>query len=713
LKLRRHATTIALVVAAVLLGAYLWLVDRGKVTDTERSLRAKNVLPAFRKDDATRIELRGPQGNVVLARDVFADGGDTPWRLEEPTQVGADAHAVDVLLGAFEFATRIRKVEDGAATGLDAPRLRGTLTMGKLVYAFAIGADAPTPPGAAYFQLEGEGTFVVGKELVQQLLQSADAYRERTVVPYLSIDLARMEIRGVDKGFAIERMDDLAFRLPDGAGRRASRAALDGVWLALSETRAESFLSDAEAERLTATPAVTITMIPRSPSRPRGELLLGAPCPGRPNTVAALRRSPTRASACVPAGVVPRLLTTEDALLDRGLFVARADEIEVLALAASPSGFVVDLARKGGGWQLRAPESRELAPDEADMATALVTKLARGQGTPSTATFGTPRARVTVVRVDTHAEEVVELSRDERGKALVRRVADGAVLEVDADLARALTPTLLAVRGRAVWTRALDGRPAKRLVTDCGGLRQELERGTTGWRFIAPAGFAADNAAAVDVADTFARLRAEAWVADEDDGSFGFAEARCSLSYSVEEDGGVRTERVLVGRDVEGGTYARVDAPRAPVFVAARALRDGAQRVLVDRSALSVDVDRVRSISLRRGGARFTVVRAGKAFVGPDGGLPEAPQRIADALATLRADEVVHVGPPRADEGFAAPTLRVEVEVDGDGGLRTFVFELGQATLRRDQKMYFARTPGVDATFVVARERVADLLDTW
>src|SRR5262249_51458329 len=153
---------------------------------------------------------------------------------------------VDTLIGAIEFATRIRSAPDDA-TGLSKPRVRGSVSMGRVAYAFALGDPAPSPAGAVYFHLDGEGSFVVSADLATALLGDASTYRTRTVVPYLSIELAHVEIRDPGgKGFAIDRMDDVAFRLPE-ANLRASRDGLDTIWAALGEMRASSFLTDDEA----------------------------------------------------------------------------------------------------------------------------------------------------------------------------------------------------------------------------------------------------------------------------------------------------------------------------------------------------------------------------------------------------------------------------------------------------------------------------------
>ena len=81
-------------------------------------------------------------------------------------------------------------------------------------------------------------------------------------------------------------------------------------------------------------------------------------------------------------------------------------------------------------------------------------------------------------------------------------------------------------------------------------------------------------------------------------------------------------------------------------------------------------------------------------------------ESIASALDVLRADDVVRLGPPAPDEGFAQPSLDVRAELDSDAGKRTVHLRFGRDALRKNQAIVYARVDGVDATFAVARERV-------
>ena len=747
--LRRNATSLALIAVAVGLGAYAYFVDRGKVTDTERARRSNDVFPAYRREDVSRVLVaRAGAPALVLERKAGPDGGDPSWTLASPRPgeepIVADQAAVERLLGAFEFASIVRKVAADAGAFAAAPRATGTLGMGRVVYHFVLGAAAPAPEGSAYFHVDGEGDFVIPHELVTALLQSPDTYRERTIVPYLSLDLSRLEVSSPPQksSVVLDRIDGTSFRLP-ALGLRASRETLDRIWSALGEMRAESFLDDAAADRAIESPSFVIHMVPTDKSKPAGDLVVGGPCPDHPEDVVVVRKSPSRVSACAPKGILAGLGTTDGTLVDRRLFSAHGDEIEELrfeGLAGDPRR--VEIARTGNGWHERLPADRTLAGDEVDAANALADLLARaeavpGDGAPAVKPGdpGAPfagRARVTVTKLDHGGDETVTLGPVDGQVASVHRGADGAILRVPLEVARKLLPSPIAIRARDLFPPLSDTRAPVRVATSCDGVAQELVNDTTGWsmhELVARGGsgevkagtaFPADVAGALDLASAVGRAKAESWAADADDGTFGLgpSDPRCTLSVDYADDAGKRSTVLEFGatsREGEGGTYARVAGDPA-VFVAPRSLRALAAHWLIDRAgfrASPAQVERVTLEARTAGGAkRAAFVRQGQELVMADGKPSDVAARVSEALASLRAEGVVHTGPARPDEGFTEPALDVRlVRAGDDAGATSVHFVVGHAGVWENERVYFARLDGVNATFAIAEGRLAPLFD--
>ncbi len=194
MKIGNAATPVALVVLAIGTAGYAYFVDRGRISDADRAARRTDVFPTFRVDQVRRVELVHGAETLALERDAAQGADGQPgWSMTSPRPDAADPAAVDALLRELEMAARVRTVSDDDAE-LGTPRVRGRVTVGPVEYHFVLGADAPTPEGAAYMRLEGEGTFVVERTLKVQLQRGADAYRERALVPYGASDVARLEV---------------------------------------------------------------------------------------------------------------------------------------------------------------------------------------------------------------------------------------------------------------------------------------------------------------------------------------------------------------------------------------------------------------------------------------------------------------------------------------------------------------------------------------
>jgi hypothetical protein len=705
-KVRQVVTPVVLIALATGVAAYLYLVDRGTLSDADRAARKRDAFPSFRIDEVTRIELSQAGESLVLVRDADAGPAGASWTLTSPALGPADPGAVDALLRELESGVRVRDVDDGLDAGLGSPRVRGAVTMGALALRFSLGADAPRPEGAAYMRVEGEGTFVVGRSLRAQLLRGSDAYRPRTLVPVGESDVARLQVTGPDgTGFALDR-HGAGFRLGDGT--RASRAALDRLFTALAEARAETFLDDATADRALGSSSTLIALTPRETSGPRIELRLGGDCPGEPADVVAVRTAPTRVSACVARSLADAFAVKTSALVDASPFYAHADEFEDLRLEDLAGGPRVDLARRGTGWHERAPEERDLSSDGSDSANLLASALAEARATEVVAPAASSdrpfvaRNRVTVIRTGGSVTEVVELAAPgSDGAVWARRGDDGALLRLTNGVARRLQPHPVALRGRAVWRTPIDPGDVVGVDSSCGA-PQRLEWQGGIWSLKVPAGFAADPVAVSDLTGALARARAEAWVAEVDDGSFGLADpgsCRVTITLGGARDAETRRATIVFGAATEDGFYARA-SDDAAVFIAPAILRALATHPVVERRRFRLDRATLTDLVIARAGARH------RAPLDAEGGAATV-----DAVSSLVVRAALHTGRADASEGFDRPVLEIDAKTRSDAGPATETrLTFGALTQVDGVDGYFARASGLDATFFVLRPGVDAIL---
>jgi hypothetical protein len=706
---RRHVVTIAILCVAVALGGYLYCVDQGRVTTTEADLRKRNLLRAFRRAEITEVVLEEPN-DVVRITKRTDDAGEAMYYLNGGEL--ADQTAVDKLLSVIEFATAERRLGDDLdrhAMGLDAPRMRLAVSMGALTFRLSIGGPAPAPAGAAYAEVSGEGVVVVSRDVVTELTRSHSAYRSKTLVPYLSSSLSELRLDGPGgaRRLVIGSWGGWGVALDNGATVRADRDALDRLLASLADVRAETFTSDAEADRvLSAAPdKLRLTMVPRDAADPRAVIELGGECPGHPEDAVAVRSEPgPRRSACVPKGVIEPLSTPRERLVDLHVCSLRADEIEEIMLSAE--GKKLDVVRAGTAWHLRAPAEGSVDNDVGQAfahtlhdlsAERIVTdRTADGVG------LRTPRATAKITKAGAGADgpnETIELGADAAEFVYARRLVDGAILELGRDASLALLPNGFALRSRKVIDHPL--AQVTRVSVEGPAIHQVLRRASTGlWTMEDPKSLTVDPGLAADVAEALGGLRADRWVADRDDGSFGFDKPRGK--YELDVEGG--TIGVETGRATSGGVFAR-RTDRDGVFVLPKATERAIETWAIDRSYFVIDPGDVQKIRIDRG--RDHLVLDAPRSGARDAGSGERFEIALRALSEARAEGVVHLGSPKSDEGLDKPLMVVTVELRAS----RIQMSIGRGDSWRETNVFYARREGVDATFAIAQNRLRPLFD--
>jgi len=448
---------------------------------------------------------------------------------------------------------------------------------------------------------------------------------------------------------------------------------------------------------------------------------VGGVCPKSENEVVALRREPEKIAACAPKSVMPGLSTTIDELVDRQLFTLRTDEVEGFVSVEGDKRLELD--RKEKGFVMRAPQqgSIELEPGNQRIQSMV---SARGELLPGAKPkdLGLDPPRGSVLLKSTAAlesrviEEFVSIGNTAGdGRVNVQRKQDGAVLLIDAASSRSLLPDATLMRNRTI----LDFSPNDLRTIEIKTPRttQKLVRSLSGsFTLEAPKGFDADSGLASDLIEVLRSLAAERWAADRDDGSFGLQKPSAQLSVVVEKHDSPRTERVVsIGTPTGSGAFASVQG-EAGVFVMPRAALEAMDTLLIDRSSFVLGDNEARRISITAEKTKIELVKQGNRLVSGEGSpeLGEAQiQRILEALGSMRPEAAIEVGPPKAEYGFAKPQLLVRIEREPGLGERSkpLTYRIGAGDSWRRLSVHYARIEGLDATFVITRNKVRELLD--
>jgi Domain of unknown function (DUF4340) len=685
-------------------------------TTAELDARKDKLLPNYRRDDITRVRISDGQRQLELERS-SESGEPGDFRIVKPWAERADVATVSQLLGSLDLASALRPA-DGvslAQAGTGAQALRIELEMAGKSLRLSLGGPAPAPAGARYAEVEAGGVtklFVVSQGLATELALPLDKFRETRLLDYGRSDFAKLAFeRGVEKFELEQRAHHAFFVQGKNASELCNGEATERILTALSRLSTETFVEPEQARAALGQNALQLRLTLVDKAAAPVTLSFGSTCPKAPEQALVLRDqagSPSRAG-CIPAEVATALRVSEDDLRLAGPFAARADEVEELRV--SQGAQKLELARKDSAFVLRAPSNGEVPLDAGNQRISAILG-AKGER-PANAVLSAlnldpPAGDVTIQIAGAdeaaHRQERVLIGRVRHdGSVCLQRDADHVVLCVDAEAAKAFAPDATLLKGLSVLSFAPSELAS--FSVDAVGLKELVRRRDDGsYELEQPKGFLHDGALVADAVQTLGALQAARWVSATDSPNFGLAEPRLRVKVTLAAGGDAR--ELSVGAPTEGGYFARV-SPDPSVFVLARSAFSDLVAPLIDRALCPLSKAELAQIVLTNGKATQSLSQHDEAWQG-DGISPVRAAELAETLSALRADFTVHLGPPRADEGFATPSLTIAL--GGASGKKSRLL-LGARASLNDSDIVYARLDGVDATFALSQRTVAQLRD--
>lgn len=733
-------------------------------THGELLVRERHLLPVFRPEDVTRIQVTEGSRRAVLVRQepsaaepsgrsnapVGPGSGSTAetasslqndllglpaaeWLLVDPFETDADTAAVEKLLGTLRYATWEREVPGAEAEGFSAAAAaisgrRLELNLGDLRYRLRLGQDSVSPPGSKYVEVVRDerepSVYVIEKALARELFPDPDTFRGRQVVPYRKRSVERVVLSSAAGVRRLERVGH-DFHFDDMQdGLRAERTGVDRIFMALARASLDPFLDMATAKSLLGSDAtVRVSVRPRDRTRPEASLEFGGDCPGFSEKVVAVRHVPQPLAGCVDRSVLAALREPADVLLDSGLFTFNADEVDHVRIEAPDA--VLDMVRAGDGFLLREPQRVELDPEAAADRLARILDI-KGELLPANSRPQPPRdASLTRVTLESASRLTGESVKETvrlgpalaDGRRRVFRDADGAVLLISAESALAVRPDATLLKQQQIFDYGPD--QVRRISVRAGSLAQTLERSAAGALTLRePKGHEVDGALAVELIDQLRSLRALSWVTDRSSKGFGLDDPSAEIKLTVEVDGQQRQHALAFGRSAAGGIYASVESEPG-VFIAPRSALRAATTWLIARSGFSAEREAIVELSiqvkdrgavvLRRIAGELTLQKGSRNFD------PARLDELLDAIEALRPEAAVHIGRAARGEGLRRPLLSVTIKRRSpeNVGMPPIRFSVGARDSYRDASIYYARLANVNATFALPRDQVQRLLDLF
>jgi hypothetical protein len=507
-----------LAVIALGLGVAL-VVDRAKheAVDPERGDR---LLPAFVASRVSDLTIRDGRGEEISL--VRAPGEANLFR----TQAGDDVEVAKLarLFAALERASPTRVVGAGSVGTVAGTLVFSSADENRASYkhTVTVGAEAPTPAGARYVQVDGGPVVVVTADVAADLTPSPALLRDRRLLPLGLPALARLEVTERGRTTLYETRDGRMY-IGSSPVARVTSDALRGIFADL--------LADQPLPSTTEDPPINQRISVRildDKGAEAASLLLGREGPACPehDAVAGVVRGGKRTVACVSGEIYRVFESAYEARVDDKLAPVRSDEVHTIRIRQGGEGgtTLVHVARVAAGWSDFASGAAVALP--ADQ-VALIQRWLSGalavSGTPTLDRLDHGPATITVSlagalpggseRAFTFALERAGAGWvAERGDGGSLRFLSGPALRGIVPFAGMFAPALLAGNAPTVaelreLTIACQGRPIE-AVRHAGGA-------TGAAFFFVPAdGRRVDAGAVAGIVEEFSRLHADAWLPD-------------------------------------------------------------------------------------------------------------------------------------------------------------------------------------------------------
>lgn len=753
--------TIILVGAIVLLGAFIYLYEQHTIGTDEKARMADRILPDFKREMVTRIEIKSPKGSFVVKKQEAKKEKKKEkekdktnfekelrtWNLLSPFKTAADISVVDGILSDLEFMSEERRVEGENAKkrkkfGLDTPQVTIKLTMNKKPVTLLVGKEAPGEGMYMLRENKKDIVYIVSKYTIESFIKDPSDVRDKQLMDFLP---ARLKSIIIYKGGFLHASFEKAqgkwtctapglFESPV----RVSRKMAHQLGSLVGSLRAMSFISDEinDAElSLYGLKENPVRVILEAEGGRKAEILLGGECGGETKGTEGMAAfiKKTGTLACVGLDVqhaVDRPLEEY-----RLLSAIEFDEYDVTSFEAfSGKKLILRLeSNDENNWEITKPEKSE-ADNESVNAFILFLKNQKAASTlqaesdiTAAGIDGAAKSKFIFYDVDKEILETVFIAGTSSDKFFFRRDGENAWSEIAgaSNLLNAHKPfyfykkSVISKEYLSALRYSVEGKNPRFYHK----LTKKEEGGK--WIFFNPAGLEPDPADTRDSIETFATLTAQRFLAVKSDANmsrFGLDTpswtVKAAFSGAEEEEnqnksGGEQTCRLLIGKKLDDGYAAALENDSRPViFLITEAVFKRLTRPLASRDVFQIQQSRIERLILTRKktSVEFKAGAGGLEYHGGNENLfdPETVLKFIEKLSMLRAGDVVAYGAPGPERGFNNPSLQVtftikeETAAESKGEAeKTFLFGKKVVEENAEQEEVFAVVDGLQCTYTV------------
>jgi hypothetical protein len=265
-------TVLALLIIAVGLGVYLWLVELPREQKRLQSETAAKRLLDFKESEVQNFTLRSADGEIEISRGDQTN--QTRWTITKPKKLEADTPAVEEFLRALELAKVNRVVDDSGADlssyGLAVPSLTVSLRLGAGAKRVEFGDSGPLS-SSLYAKRDADSKIVLtslsGREILAKTVQD---FRRKRVVEFDRDRVTRIKVATPRETVVLYKEGPLGkdkkpdWKIKAPIETPADQPEVQSLLFGLEDLKAQRFVEDSrerqERKAQLSGPVVTITL---------------------------------------------------------------------------------------------------------------------------------------------------------------------------------------------------------------------------------------------------------------------------------------------------------------------------------------------------------------------------------------------------------------------------------------------------------------------
>ena len=556
--MKQKFTTGMLLISAVLLGAFIWFVERSGET-TQQKQQERITLFNVHPESIYRLEMERGDVRIECSK---ASG---EWRLVKPADAPVNQAVVEQMIAGMSAVERGELIlsetldERGMSAsdyGFDEPRARITYENNLGTFTWLIGRDAPIGD-RLYVMSEESGDIISAPKTLLNLIPEDPAWiRDRTLFKSPAGSVRRMDLRRAAGFLQLSQAEDNGWRMQQPHEGPADRLSVNTLIDKILSARIGKFITDQQTD-LTIygleDPAFELTLF--SEDGGTQTLLIGKPLPEHPEARYA-KWSDSSSVFAVASDWAAELELDSDSLRDRQLVNGEFDRLDRLTITSGETQ--TELIRTNGQWQVTRPARWDTDAEAVNrvldaLASSVILEFADNPDTNQTAQILNPAHIITYSAAGKeHTLRISEPRAD--GSLMIQRDEEASFGIIAAELFDRSFWDPLFYRSRSVLKVDPESIRAVTLSADDREFRIEKSAGRYA---AADRAQRANTNALSELTGELTDLRAQRYVAlsPESLSAYGLENPGARLSITLSGTN-ILGRVLLFGNDAEDGRYA-------------------------------------------------------------------------------------------------------------------------------------------------------------